>query len=312
VIDFRYHLVSIVAVFLALGIGILMGSLVLGEALVNQLRRDLRGIEDTNRRLRTETVRLSQQLDDNEEFALDARLWLIDGRLEDENVVVFTFEGTDGGMLDEMRSSITDSGGVIATTVTLRDKLAVTSPPEQDELSLLLDAAAAGPSELRNAAGTQLGSGFAAAAEAPAGLTQDRNALDELVTSLQEAGYIDVEGAEDQPIAPANAVFVIAGGATEPAAFDVTEVAVPLGLELARDGGGVAAAETSSSTWELVDAIRNDSDANATVATVDQAESISGGIGLVMALDLAENGSINHLGTDSGSEAVIPVPNPSP
>jgi hypothetical protein len=36
-IDFRYHLISIVAVFLALGIGILMGSYVLGEGLVKQL-----------------------------------------------------------------------------------------------------------------------------------------------------------------------------------------------------------------------------------------------------------------------------------
>ncbi|HZB78913.1 MAG TPA: copper transporter, partial [Actinomycetota bacterium] len=47
-IDFRYHLISIIAVFLALGIGILMGSLVLGENLVDQLERDLAGIERRN------------------------------------------------------------------------------------------------------------------------------------------------------------------------------------------------------------------------------------------------------------------------
>src|SRR5919106_2455606 len=126
-IDFRYHLVSIVAVFLALGIGILMGSLVLGEALVKQLRSDLEGIEDRNDRLRAETLQLSQQLEDNEQFALDVRPYLIEGRLDTERVVLFVFEGTDGGMVDQVRDSITDSGGVVATTVTLRDKLAVIS-----------------------------------------------------------------------------------------------------------------------------------------------------------------------------------------
>jgi Copper transport outer membrane protein, MctB len=312
VIDFRYHLVSIVAVFLALGIGILMGSLVLGEALVKQLRSDLEGIEDRNDRLRAETIQLTQQLEDNEQFALDVRPYLIGGRLDTERIVMFVFEGTDGEMVDRLRESITDSGGVIATTVTLRDKLAITSPAERDELGLLLDVTTASARELQNAVGTQLGSRFAAAAESPAGLAAARSALDELVRALEDAGYIDVDGADDQPLAPPNAVFVIAGGAVEPPAYDVTEVAVPLARELSAEGAGVVAAETSSSSWELVQSIRNDPDTNATVATVDQGESISGGIGVVMALDLAENGIVRHIGTASGSEAIIPVPTASP
>jgi Copper transport outer membrane protein, MctB len=311
-IDFRYHLVSIVAVFLALGIGILMGSLVLGEALVNQLRSDLQGIESRNRDLRAQTVELDQQLEDNEQFALDVRPYLIAGQLDTERVVLFEFEGTDGELIDNVREAITDSGGEIATTVTLRDKLAVTSPTERDELALLLDVTTGSASELQNAVGTQLGSGFAAAAEAPAGLPQARDALDELVRALQDAGYIDVDGAEDQPLAPPNAVFVIAGGATEAPPYDVTEVAVPLGRELSAEGAGVATVETSTSSWGLVEAIRNDSDTNVTVATVDQAQTISGGIGVVMALDLAENGTVRHVGTASGSEAIVPVPTPSP
>jgi hypothetical protein len=311
-IDFRYHLVSIVAVFLALGIGILMGSLVLGEALVKQLRSDLEGIEDRNDRLRAETLQLSQQLEDNEQFALDVRPYLIEGRLDTERVVLFVFEGTDGGMVDQVRDSITDSGGVVATTVTLRDKLAVTSPAERDELGLLLDVTTASASELQNATATRLGSSFAAAAESPAGLAAARSALDELVRALEDAGYIDVDGAEDQPLAPPNAVFVVAGGAGEQPAYDVTEVAVPLARELPSEAAGVVAAETSSSSWELVEAIRNDTDTNASVATVDQAESISGGIGVVMALDLAENGTVRHIGTASGSEAIIPIPTASP
>ena len=38
-INFRYHLVSIVAVFLALGIGIIMGTAVIDRAVVDRLER---------------------------------------------------------------------------------------------------------------------------------------------------------------------------------------------------------------------------------------------------------------------------------
>ncbi|MGH2787958.1 MAG: copper transporter [Actinomycetota bacterium] len=311
-IDFRYHLVSIVAVFLALGIGILMGSLVLGEALVNQLRRDLDNIDETNNRLRAETVELNRQLDANQQFALATRPYLIGGKLDGEQVVVFAFEGSEGDMLEEIRGSVTDSGGTVATTVTLRDKLAASSAPERNELALVVDSQAESTSELLDATGSILGTSFAAAADSPAGDPSERDALEELVRDLEAGGFIDVDRNEEVPLAPPNAVFVIAAGAEEPSGIEVAELAVPLGRELAADRAGVIAAEPSTSSWGLVASVRNDSDTNASVGTVDQAESISGGIGVVLALDLAENGVVTHSGTDSGAQAVIPLSSPSP
>ena len=44
-IHFRYHLISIVAVFLALGIGIVMGSTVIDKAIVNGLENRIDSAE---------------------------------------------------------------------------------------------------------------------------------------------------------------------------------------------------------------------------------------------------------------------------
>ncbi len=60
-IDFRYHLVSLIAVFLAVALGIVIGTTALNnpisadiEARVDQLEQDKRQLEDTTRALTTQ------------------------------------------------------------------------------------------------------------------------------------------------------------------------------------------------------------------------------------------------------------------
>lgn len=76
-IDFRYHLVSIVAVFLALGIGVLMGSAVLGENIVANLESQLKTIRATNEDHRQTILDLEQQISFDDEFANEVQPILI-------------------------------------------------------------------------------------------------------------------------------------------------------------------------------------------------------------------------------------------
>ena len=59
IVDFKYHLASLVAVFLALGLGIFMGSTVLGESLVSNLVAEQ---EQIVRRLETDYEVLKEEL----------------------------------------------------------------------------------------------------------------------------------------------------------------------------------------------------------------------------------------------------------
>ena len=109
-IDFRYHLISIVAVFLALGIGILMGSVVLDQSLVRHLQTQLDGIEQTNEDLRGANEDLRDQVEVAENFALAARALLLPAALEGRDVVLVTFAGTDASVLDAVRAGIDEAG----------------------------------------------------------------------------------------------------------------------------------------------------------------------------------------------------------
>jgi Copper transport outer membrane protein, MctB len=318
VIDFRYHLVSIVAVFLALGIGILMGSLVLGEALVKRLNADLTQIRNTNDRLRGDVTDLRSQMEAGQDFALAARPYLIANRLAGDEIVLFTFDGVSSGLLDETRNVIDDAGGTIITTITLRDKLALSSVAERDELALLLASEASSADELHRAAGVKIGS-LCADASAQQNSAFGENPeesqtpqLDALMEGLRDTGYVDVDRTAEEPLVPPDASFLIVGGSDGEEPFDLRRLTVSMADQLSSSGGAVLAAESSTSAWGLVDVLRDDVATSDAVATVDQAESISGGIAVAMALDLAQEGNVSHYGVRSGADDIIPEPTPTP
>jgi hypothetical protein len=311
VIDFRYHLISIVAVFLALGIGILMGSFVLGEGLVNQLDAQLHRIDERNKNLQALVGELQAQVDRGEGFARISRDYLIANELQGEQIVLFTFEGVDGALLDQVRTSVEEAGGVVATTIAATDKLALDSAAERDQLALILASAAAEGVELRTELGEEVGRRAAVAAEASGGVgfgPADR-ALGVLLSDLAEAEFTTVErSSEEVPLVPPGASFVVAGGSPEEAPFRIAEYSVALATRLASQGAPVAAAEPSTSAWGLSTMLRVDDDAQNVVSTVDNADTIQGSIALVLGLEQAEDGIVGHYGVGPDAQAIIPEP----
>lgn len=322
-IDFRYHLISIVAVFLALGIGILMGSLVLGESLVNQIRAELKSIETTNSRLRESVGELQEQVQIDEDFAFLARSNLIGGELNGEEVVLFTYQSTDGALLDQVRSSITEAGGTIPGTVEATDNLNLDSPAARDQLALALGSSASEIGELHAELGAELGRDAAAEANgsepgSPPAATKDPGPagrqLDALITDLEDAGFVNIDRAGGEgALIPEGASFVVVGGAPEDPPFRLAEYTVSLATSLADGGTPVIGAESTTSTWGVATMLRADDQAQDTVTTVDHAESITGSIALVLGLEEAEDGIVgNHYGIGSGAERIIPEPAPTP
>jgi hypothetical protein len=306
-IDFRYHLISIVAVFLALGIGILMGSVVLDQRLVSNLEDQLRDIEQTNSDLRRANGELRRQVELDEQFALAARDLLLRDALEGSDVVLFTFAGTDGALLDSVRSGIAQAGGEIVTEMTATEKLALESEPEIDELALIVGSPASTPEEVRADAGRVLGDRAAAvarleplpAAEAeapPPPEEPEEGRLESLLEDLRGAGFLDVDRSGETAV-PRGALFLPA------------DLIVPLTTSLAGPEVAVVAAESSTSTWNLAQILRTDDEAQQEVSTVDQAETTSGTIAVVLSLaEAAEGCSGRHYGVQSGVGGIIPRP----
>jgi len=319
-IDFRYHLISIVAVFLALGIGILMGSYVLGEGLVKQLRNEFEVLKDRNDELEGNVSDLESEVSTYDRVIHSMRDWVLPGRLDGRNVVLFTYEGTDGALNDQVRESIEMAGGTIVSTISARDGLALPSTAARDQLALILSSAASRGDELLAELGSRLGKGFTAGDGVRGGLGADpadgpveRDDIDALLEDLDEAGLVTAERVDDeQPYAPPGSWFVILGGADGDAPFRIAEYSVALGVELASAGAPVSVAESTASSWDLSTIMRTDDEAQELVATEDQADTVAGSISLVLGLELASDGIISHNGIDSGAQQVIPEPAPTP
>lgn len=322
-IDFRYHLISIVAVFLALGIGILMGSLVLGESLVKQIRAELTDIENTNDNLKESVSTLQNQVQIDEDFAFLARSNLIGNQLNGEEIVLFTYQRSEGALLDQVRNSIAEAGGAVAGTVEATDNLNLDSQAARDQLALALGSSASETEELHAELGAELGG--AAAAEAngsqppgPPSAAQDSGPggrqLESLISDLEEAGFVNLDTAdEDGSLVAEGAFFVVVGGAPEDPPFRLAEFTVSLVNALAEDGNPVIGAESTTSTWGITTMLRADDQAQDSITTVDHAESITGSVALVLGLEEAEEGIVgNHYGIGSGAERIIPEPAPTP
>lgn len=97
--NLRYHLASLVAVFLALTVGLLLGTVVAergtfdegSTAIVQDLQRQFK-------ELQTENTRLSTDLGRAAAFGTDAAPALVAGRLQDTTVAVFVNAGRGNGL----------------------------------------------------------------------------------------------------------------------------------------------------------------------------------------------------------------------
>jgi hypothetical protein len=122
VISFRYHIVTIVAVFLALAIGLLAGSAFVQPELVDQLqaqtdqlREDLRARDQTLTEVRAEVAALDG-------FA-DATLpYLTSDRLAGTQVVVVSQEDVEDAVLGQTQRALVESGAEVLAVLSARNE----------------------------------------------------------------------------------------------------------------------------------------------------------------------------------------------
>jgi hypothetical protein len=123
VFDFRYHALSLVAVFLALGIGILLGATI-GEDLVSEADRDVRSS------LRGDVVdaragaRDAREDARRQEAILDAAFPRMAGeRLAGRSIAIFGSGEIDDDVQSEVRRTVEDAGGNVSSVSSLAREL---------------------------------------------------------------------------------------------------------------------------------------------------------------------------------------------
>ena len=118
-VDFRYHALSLVAVFLALGIGIVLGVTV-GDSLVSEADENLRdSLRDDVTEAR-EAARDEQELGAKRDEVIDETARAVaEGRLRGISVGVAAVGELPGSVADSVEDAVDMSGGDLARTVVL-------------------------------------------------------------------------------------------------------------------------------------------------------------------------------------------------
>jgi hypothetical protein len=128
-IDLRYHLGSLVAVFLALGIGILTGYSLFGkeglleqqqQQLVDELEVRFARLKDEREQLELNLARLAQELERDRNLVRSIQPLLIKERLSGRHILLFvTGTAVEKDCITEVTSALVNAGARIAGVIHL-------------------------------------------------------------------------------------------------------------------------------------------------------------------------------------------------
>jgi hypothetical protein len=315
VISLRYHIVSLVAVFLALALGIVVGSTVLQEGTVSALRATSQEVRQRSEENRTENLALKQDKAHLEAFGAAVLPDLVRNRLEGRSVVLVDTDKVDSGMRDSVRKVLEDAGAEVDGQITFADeRLALGADTDRAAMGRLLAADAGTPEVLRGELVKRLAERLATPSAMP---QDDSQRTSDMLTGLQDADFLaDLKlsrpmAAGTDPFPRQGSIFVLLGpGATTTAAVAPDAFLVPLAEQVsARASGPVAGAEAAAvpreSSWVI--ALRDNRAASRQVSGIDSVDKVYGQLALVQALQ----GSLQQLpagqyGTKDGASGLLP------
>jgi hypothetical protein len=301
-IDLRFHIISLVAVFLALALGILLGSSVIQGALVDRLESDIRRYQEE----RDEAVEQAGELE-SENTVLSGRLlkdfgpWAVHQRLEGANFIVIS-EGPVPQWRDHVLGALEDAGAQAAGTIVLEERWALAAPQDRDELVRAV----------QEAVGASLPAGSAAGPAALALLGErffDQPTGSELIDELESAGFISVPERPDG-VWPAPGSLVVVLSASRPPEDVLLSGATSFVTGVAEDAlaPGTLVVSDESGGSSLVTTLRDGGELPDNLATFDSAttDTDPGGVGVVAALVAATEGRGGHFGGEDGRTFVAP------
>ena len=334
-IDFRYHLVSIVAVFLALAIGIVLGAAELQGPTYNILNHTTAKLQNEYDQTRGQLATAQAQANEGESYAQAVEPAVLRDLLTGQRLLIITEPGAQSSVVSGITAAAADAGASVTGQIALQPEFFATSSTTQDSLNQTnLDVAHSAGISLANsgsyqqqavqviaseilaksqksAAGQSASSQSASSQSASADQSSDAQAM---LAAYASSGFLNTTG---QPATQASLVVVVtpqnvpSDGTADPLA----QVLPPLVAELAATSSAtvVAGSSAGSGSGSPMAVLRSNNVVNQ-VSTVDDADLAYGQSAVIQALSiLLAGGKAGSYGfADNGASAVAPTPAPTP
>ncbi len=339
-INLRYHIVSIVAVFLALGMGIVMGSTVIDRVTVDALNNKLDSVQSSTNAIRDDNARLKGQVQQGKDFADTTRDELLRGHLRGVPVMVVAVAGIDRTPVDDLRAALVTAQATVEGTVWFTSKMRLANDNDVRALAEALQLSVDRPDVVRSGALARIlvprdtsspepsplaslsAGGFITYDPPPAPATTSTSTASPPPTlaSLPLAGtrYVVVSGAgaevsDDVVAVPfvrtASQPAVSQPGPSQPGSnpSSSTSTSTPTATS-----GRVVAAEAGQDTQGgravFVGLLRGDAVLSTRVSTVDNLESAMGQTATILALEDLSVPRFGHYGVGPGAQRILPAP----
>ncbi|MBA2697108.1 MAG: copper transporter [Actinobacteria bacterium] len=318
-IDFRYHVVSLIAVFIALAVGIVLGAGPLRGKLSDTLEGQVAELGAERNDLREQVQLNDRRAQAKDELIASLSTSVTAGVLDGAAVAVVGLPGGDADLVDDLAGSLLDGGAQSVTRVEVE-------PSWEDD-----GARAELVAELAEDLGTQddpaqVLAAVLAGSDASGSSPEARSAA----TRLEQAELISVQvtgGSLDQGLPgavdlPAQEVVVLVGGGLggqrpaqpDPASrlqgrLDLVRALVETDVALCVFGAGTETWQDRAADAEdlIVAAVRADGELAVEVSTVDNLESAAGQLSATWAAAWALQGDVGHYGLAADADEAAPA-----
>ncbi|QTE30715.1 copper transporter [Pengzhenrongella sicca] len=302
-IDFRYHIVSLISVFIALAVGIALGAGPLKEAIGDTLTGQVQALRSDRDALRADLTAAEGAQAEQRSYLEAAGPTLVSGALTDRRVAVISLPGADSDDVAAVEAQLAEAGATVSGRVSVTDNW--TDPSlrsfRQALAGNLVPYVLPAPAE---DAGTEvelaeaLAEGLTGAdPAAPDSQSESAGLIIELLANADSA-LITVA---DEITAPADAIVIVTGApadedSTSAPVEDVVaaQVAIADAAQNRTEGAVVATADVTSG--DLVSTIANTEELASSLSTVSGMDQVTGQLSVPLALNARIGGTVGHFG----------------
>ncbi|WP_433287363.1 copper transporter [Micromonospora sp. CA-244673] len=285
-INFRYHVVSLTAVFLALAIGLVVGTAALNGPVADSLKERVNGLSKDNSLMRQSVNSLQKELDMEEDFAAEMAQVILPGKLNGRRVLVLSLpSGRDH--TEGVVKMLQLAGANVTARIDVQDKFI---NPDSNNNLLELAVTAARPNSVPtsglpgNGHGVETSSALLASVlldrpqGSPAVSDADRRSV---VQQYTNSGYLTPQ---DKIGGAAEAVVVVSGQPYVDKFSAEKDASVVKIAEQFDRTGAIVVGGMGSTGDNVVSAVRGDPVLSQTISTVDNANTVQGQLVTSLAL----------------------------
>jgi Copper transport outer membrane protein, MctB len=309
-INFRFHIVSLIAVFLALALGVVMGATVVNRAIVDRLNSRIDTVEKNANARKTESDQLRGQVGQLNGYIDGTKDFAVAGSLDGSTLATIATRGVDADAVKQTVALAQQAGARAPGILWLEGKLALSDADTVRQLDELLGKTGQNAKATRDEAWNALASRVATGAGAAA------NGRD-LLATLADAGFISFEpvGAQGANFSPAS----FSGGDVKVLLVDGTngqvngnEVLAPLSNALVANrlrlvvGDVFAQKDKGPKRGAMLAPIRESDALKQAVSTVDDVDLVEGRVASVLALADLNRNVVGQYGYGTGATKSAP------